>query len=68
MILKRLTVCVTGGADGQDSLILWHETLQIVLRLLGRKPRPVHAVLGNHEPARTLAIKKAQSLTDNLAP
>jgi len=28
----------------------------------------VHAVLGNHEPARTLAIKKAQSLTDKLAP
>ena len=26
------------------------------------------AVLGNHEPARTLAIKKAQSLTDKLAP
>jgi len=30
--------------------------------------RPVHALLGNHEPARTLAIKKAQSLTDKLAP
>jgi hypothetical protein len=28
----------------------------------------VHALLGNHEPARTLAIKKAQSLTDKLAP
>ena len=40
------TVCVTGGADWQDSQILWHETLQTSLRILGRKPRPVHAVLG----------------------
>jgi hypothetical protein len=28
----------------------------------------VHTLLGNHELARTLAIKKAQSLTDKLAP
>jgi hypothetical protein len=28
----------------------------------------VHALLGNHEPARTLAIREAQSLTDKLAP
>jgi hypothetical protein len=28
----------------------------------------LHALWGNHEPARTLAIKKAQSLTDKLAP
>jgi len=34
----------------------------------GSPQRPVHALLGNHEPARTLAIKKAQSLTDKLAP
>ena len=35
---KRLTACVTGGADGQDSLILWHQNLQIALRILGRSP------------------------------
>jgi len=28
---------------------------------------PLHAMLGNHELARTLAIKKAQSLTDKFA-
>jgi hypothetical protein len=33
-----------------------------------RTPSRLHALLGNHESARTLAIKKAQSHTDKLVP
>ena len=33
-----LTVCVTGGADGRDSLILLDESWQNALRILGRSP------------------------------
>ena len=33
---SHLTVCVTGGADWQDSLILLHETLQNAPAFTGR--------------------------------
>ena len=39
-----------------------------MLKIAATPTSRVHALLGNHEPARTLAIKKAQSLTDKLAP
>jgi hypothetical protein len=38
------------------------------LKMAANPTSQVCSVLGNHEPARTLAIKKAQSLTDKLAP
>ncbi len=30
--------------------------------------RPMHVLFGNHEPARTLAIKTAKCLTNKLEP
>ena len=51
------TVCITGGADGQDSQILSRQTLQISLRILGRKPRPVHALLGGGDHLVTTQCK-----------
>jgi hypothetical protein len=38
------------------------------LKMPQNPTRQVHALLGNHEPTKTLAIKKAQSHTDKLAP
>ena len=66
-----LTVCVTCVWAGVDSV--WEqEKLEAEkcpkMPHAKRPTRRVHALLGNHEPAKTLAIKKAQSLTDKLAP